>query len=82
MSVLNLLYKTWSKSVYCKCHMSVMFPKTLGIVCPGHFLYQTIDVLLDFLTIQKILHLHEISLVNDTWHAVAFPILFRNLTFT
>ena len=40
---------------------------------PGHFLYQTIDMLLGFLTIQKIWHLHEISLVSDTWHAVKFP---------
>jgi len=47
--------------------MSVTYPKTLEMSCPGHFLYQTIDMLLDFLTIQKIWHIHEISLVNNTW---------------
>jgi len=70
MSVLNLLYKTCNKSVYCKC-ISVTFPG--NFMRPGHFLYQTIDMLLDFLTIQKIWYLHEISLVNDTWHTVIFP---------
>ena len=38
--------------------------------------------MLDFLTIHKIWHLCDTSLVNNTWHAVIFPILFRNLMFT
>ena len=25
MSILNLLYKTWSKSIYCKYHISMIF---------------------------------------------------------
>jgi len=50
------------------------------VMCPRHFLYQTINVLLDFLT--TVYRKFEISLVNDIWRAVTFPILFRNLTFT
>ena len=41
----------------------------------------THEMLLHFLYYSKIWHLHEIPLVNDTWHAVTFPILFKNLTF-
>lgn len=29
--VSNLLYQTWRKSVYCKCHMAMIFPKTLEV---------------------------------------------------
>jgi len=35
--------------------------------------------LLHFVYCSEIWHLHEIPLVNDTWYAVTFPILFRNL---
>ena len=46
-----------------------------------HFLCQKFDVLLDFLHAFR--NLHEISLVKeDTWHAVTFPTLSRNLAFT
>ena len=50
-------------------------------MCPGHFQYQTIDMLLDFLTNQKFWNLHDISLVNDTLHTVIFLEFDINLRF-
>ena len=53
MLVVNLLYKTWSKSAHRKCQMSLKFPKMLlgNVMSPGHYFYLAIIMLLDFLTI-------------------------------
>ena len=82
MSVLNLLYQTWQYNStanvtwlwhflkHWKCHASWTFP------LPNKWHVVRVPFY------SEIWHLHEISMVNNTWHAVTFPILFRNLTFT
>jgi len=51
-----------------KFDIYMRFPWLMTHGMPLHFLYYS-----------EIWYLNEISLVNDTWHAVTFPILFRNL---
>ena len=54
MSVLNLLYQTWNKSVYHKCHMFGYFLKHWKFHMAGHFLCQTSDMLFDFLVFRNL----------------------------
>ena len=64
------------------CYISILLSIQKFDICLRFPWSMTHGMLLHFLYYSEIWHLHEVTLVNDTWHAIIFPILFRNLTCT